>query len=85
MFYKPQSAGIELVRGCNFSCPMCPVTSFESLESQKFQFIDLELLRHFAGELDRHPSIKTVWFFHFGEPLAHPPMRSAFRFCTARK
>ncbi|MEJ0075788.1 MAG: radical SAM protein [Alphaproteobacteria bacterium] len=72
MFYEPQSAGVELVRGCNFSCPMCPVTSFEAREPQRFQFIDLDLLRRFTAELDRHPSIKTVWFFHFGEPLAHP-------------
>ena len=72
MEYKLQSAGIELVRGCNFACPMCPVTSFESSEPQKFQFIDLELLRRFAGELDRNPTVRTVWFFHFGEPLAHP-------------
>src|ERR1044072_1011078 len=72
MALEIQSAGIELVRGCNFACPMCPVTSYEALEPHKFQFIDLDLLRHFAEELDRHPSVRTVWFFHFGEPLAHP-------------
>lgn len=70
--YKLRSAGIELVRGCNFACHMCPVTSFEAREPQKFQFLDLDLLRHFATELDRNPTVQTVWFFHFGEPLAHP-------------
>jgi len=51
---------------------MCPVTSYEASEPQKFQFIDLDLLRRFAAELDCNPTIETVWFFHFGEPLAHP-------------
>lgn len=83
--YKPQSAGIELVRGCNFSCPMCPVTSFESSEPQKFRFIDLELLRRFAAELDCNPTIRTVWFFHFGEPLVHPRYAECLRILNESK
>jgi MoaA/NifB/PqqE/SkfB family radical SAM enzyme/SAM-dependent methyltransferase len=73
--FLPRTIGIELVRGCNFDCEMCPVTSNAPLEQDKFQFIDLDLLEMLAAEIDRWPSIETIWFFHFGEPLAHPHFR----------
>lgn len=70
--YAPTEMGIELVRGCNFSCRMCPVTTNEHNESSKFQFLDLDLLREMVAELDHYPSLKYIFFFHFGEPMAHP-------------
>jgi hypothetical protein len=70
--HAPASLGIELVRGCNFDCPMCPVTANAPGEPQKFQFIALDVLERVVDQIDRHPSIRLVWFFHFGEPMAHP-------------
>lgn len=54
---------------------MCPVTSHMDEEASRFSFIDLELLRLVSSQIDAHPSIETVWLFHFGEPLAHPHFR----------
>lgn len=76
MKYFPQTIGIELVRGCNFSCPMCPVTAWAPRESQKWQFMDLSLLEQIRGEIDRHSTIRTIWMFGGGEPLAHPQYRA---------
>src|SRR5437868_4179158 len=73
--FQPHEIGIELVRGCNFSCAMCPVTTNAAKEPQKFQFLDLGLLTDLVGELDLWPSIERIWFFHFGEPMAHPKYR----------
>jgi radical SAM protein with 4Fe4S-binding SPASM domain len=77
--YQPCELGIELVRGCNFTCPMCPVTANERYETSKFQFIDLDLLRTLVERLDRNASIRTIWFFHFGEPMAHPKYEECLR------
>jgi MoaA/NifB/PqqE/SkfB family radical SAM enzyme/SAM-dependent methyltransferase len=73
--FLPRTIGIELVRGCNFDCRMCPVTCNAPLEQERFQFIKLELLERLVAEIDRWPSIETIWFFHFGEPLVHPHYR----------
>src|SRR5437868_15233898 len=73
--FQPREIGIELVRGCNFSCAMCPVTSHEDQEPEKFQFLDLGRLTELVAELDLWPSIERIWFFHFGEPMAHPKYR----------
>jgi SAM-dependent methyltransferase/MoaA/NifB/PqqE/SkfB family radical SAM enzyme len=54
---------------------MCPVTSNSFLESNTFKFIDLNFLRNIVDELDHWPSIKAIWYLHFGEPLAHPDYR----------
>jgi hypothetical protein len=73
--FFPKTVGIELVRGRNLTCPMFPVTSNASAESQRFQFIDLALLQQLGEEIDRWPSIQKILFFHFGEPMAHPHFR----------
>jgi len=73
--HMPRQIGIELVRGCNFSCQMCPVTTNAHRETDHFQFIELGLLEKLVSEIDRWPSIGLIYFFHFGEPLAHPEFR----------
>ena len=74
--FLPRTIAIELVRGCNFTCPMCPVTSNTSLEPRKYQFMDLTLLESLVAEIDRWPSISSIWFFHMGEPMIHPYFRT---------
>jgi hypothetical protein len=71
--FFPKTVGIDFVRGSNFTCPMCPVTSNASPESQRF--IDPALLQQLGNEIDRWPSIQTIWLFRFAEPLAHPRFR----------
>jgi hypothetical protein len=68
----PRVIGIELARGCNSSCLTRPVTAHASDEQQRLQFIHLDLLAQLAEEIDRWPTIETIWLFPFGEPLAHP-------------
>ncbi|NOT86369.1 MAG: radical SAM protein [Methylococcaceae bacterium] len=74
--FKPQQIGIELVKGCNFSCQMCPVPLYR--EESVWEFISLELLDKLVTEIEAHDSIKTIWLVHFGEPLAHPKLRECF-------
>ncbi|MEQ1637188.1 MAG: radical SAM protein [Methylococcales bacterium] len=74
--FKPQQIGIELVKGCNFSCQMCPVPLYR--EESVWEFISLELLDKLVTEIEANDSIKTIWLVHFGEPLAHPKLRECF-------
>jgi hypothetical protein len=74
--FLPRHIGIELVRGCNFDCPMCPVTAHAPLEAQRFRCLDVDWLEQMTTELDRWPSVDTIWFFHFGEPMVHPRYRA---------
>ena len=55
--------------------PDVPRDCERAREAERFQFIALPLLERLVAEIDRWPSIKTIWFFHFGEPLAHPEYR----------
>lgn len=75
--YQPQQVGIELVKGCNFSCQMCPVPLYR--EDEAWQFMDLNLLEQLVTEIEAYDSIKTIWLVHFGEPLAHPKLRECFQ------
>jgi sulfatase maturation enzyme AslB (radical SAM superfamily) len=73
--FVPRSVAIELVRGCNFSCPMCPVTSNAHLEPSRYQYMAPELLSALVDEIERCPSISSIWFFHMGESMLHPQYR----------
>lgn len=70
----PRLIGIELVRGCNFSCRMCPVTAHRTNEEQRLRYMDLSLLERICKEIDRLPSVE-LWLFGFGESLLHPRFR----------
>ena len=72
--YFPKLVCIEIVRGCNFQCKMCPVP-INTKDDRQFEFMDLELLRHCVEQLDKYSTIENIWFFGFGEPLAHPKFR----------
>lgn len=74
--YKPYQVGIELVKGCNFSCQMCPVPLYR--EENAWEFISLELLEKLVSEIEENDSVKVIWLVHFGEPLAHPKLRECF-------
>jgi SAM-dependent methyltransferase/pyruvate-formate lyase-activating enzyme len=81
--FYPKNIGIELVRGCNFQCRMCPVGAEADFQSAPLQFMDLSLLEKIAGEIDLWPSIEKIWFFHFGEPLIHPDYRKCLEILHA--
>lgn len=68
--YKPQEVGIELVKGCNFSCQMCPVPLHR--DEIVWQFMPIKLVEKIVEEICKHDSVKTIWLAHLGEPLAHP-------------
>ena len=70
--FLPKTIGIELVRGCNLECPMCPVTANMESEENRYQFIQSDLLKKIVDEIDKHQTIEDIYFFHFGEPLTHP-------------
>ena len=55
--YKPQEIGIELVKGCNFSCQMCPVPLYR--EDQAWQFMPLELVEKIVSEIEANDSVKS--------------------------
>jgi radical SAM protein with 4Fe4S-binding SPASM domain len=66
----PHNIGIELVRGCNFKCRMCPVTFHNN---GSMEFMEINTLRLILDKL-KEEKIKpnVLWFFNFGEPMAHP-------------
>lgn len=72
MRFRTRTVGIELVRGCNFACRMCPVTADRRPGGSRPRFMSLDLVRRIADELEANPSVQTIWLFNFGEPLLHP-------------
>src|SRR5207302_7298328 len=38
-----------------------------------------------VAELERWPSIERIWFFHFGEPMAHPRYRRCVEILASSK
>ncbi|MDP6546958.1 MAG: radical SAM protein [Phycisphaerae bacterium] len=64
----PRKLYIELTTDCNMSCPMCIRHSWEApggtMSDETFEAILTQL-----GEM---PSIRTVNFSGFGEPMTHP-------------
>lgn len=66
----PHNIGIELVRGCNFKCAMCPVTTHQKGPMEYMQISTLQLILDKLKEEDINPNV--LWFFNFGEPMAHP-------------
>jgi MoaA/NifB/PqqE/SkfB family radical SAM enzyme len=64
----PQKLYIELTTDCNMDCPMCIRHSWDSpngaMSDQTFSAI--------ITQLAEMPSIKTLNFSGFGEPLIHP-------------
>jgi hypothetical protein len=68
--YKPRQVAIELVKGCNFFCTMCPVPA--GTADHRWTFMTLDTIQYLCAEVARTPSIHTLWYFGFGEPMAHP-------------
>ncbi len=58
--HLPRQIGIELVRGFNFSCQMCPVTTNAPRETDHFQFIELGLLEKLLPRQPRSAQILTA-------------------------
>ena len=71
--YTPQQVGIELVKGCNFTCQMCPVPLYREVNA--WEFMSLENVEKIVSEIEKTDNVKTIWLVHFGEPLAHPKLR----------
>jgi len=78
-----KTIGIELVRGCNFRCVMCPVTAHDKLGI--IQHMDLELLEKITSQIEMNPTINTIWLFNFGEPLLHPRLRECLEIVSSSK
>jgi radical SAM protein with 4Fe4S-binding SPASM domain len=72
-YYTPQQVGIELVKGCNFTCQMCPVPLYREVNA--WEFMSLDMVEQIVSEIEKTESVKTIWLVHFGEPLAHPKLR----------
>lgn len=72
--YKAQQIGIELVKGCNFTCQMCPVPLYR--EAGAWQFMSLDLLDKIVTEIEANDSVTTIWLAHLGEPLAHSELQA---------
>lgn len=73
--FEPGVLGVELVRGCNFSCANCLVAQNNADAPERLRFMPFGVLETICREMDRHPSIATIWLFNHGEPLAHPQFR----------
>lgn len=68
--FRPTLIGIELVRGCNFECRMCPVPVL--MPEKKFTFMPRDLVEECVAQIKSIQSVRHVYVFNFGEPMAHP-------------
>ena len=61
--------GIEIVRGCNFACRMCPSTK---AIGPHMSYMSLDTAKMVVERINACDSIASIWAFGMGEPLAHP-------------
>ena len=64
----PRKLYIELTTDCNMSCPMCIRHSWETPGAAMSD----ETLSAILTQLGEMPSVRTVNFSGFGEPMTHP-------------
>lgn len=68
--------GLELVRGCNFRCRMCPSVA---AHPGPLDFMTRETAKTIVDQINRTDSIDSIWSFGMGEALAHPDCYELFR------
>jgi len=68
--FLPRKVGLEIVRGCNFTCRMCPVPLV--MPNKAFHFMALDLIEKLCAEACESDHVKEFRLFNFGEPMAHP-------------
>lgn len=74
----PLSVQVDLTNRCNLSCTMCPI---HYLDIEKTH-IDFELLKKIIDNLSG--GVKEVALVGLGEPLTHPRLIDAIKYCKSR-
>lgn len=68
--------GIEIVRGCNFRCRMCPSAQ---AHPGPLDYMTRDTAHRIVERLNEVDEIASIWTFGMGEPLAHPEVYEMFR------
>ena len=62
---------IDIVGGCNLSCPSCPRGNFEP--QPKGGMISVDRFKQIVKKiLDESPNVSLITLYNWGEPLLHP-------------
>lgn len=67
----PIAVSIEVTNNCNLVCSTCPQPHFSSDEKG---YLSMDLFRKIIDECCRFPSLTSIVFTGFGEPLLHPQL-----------
>lgn len=70
----PRFVQIEITNCCNLNCPMC-IRNFVKLP---IRHMDFDVFRRV---IDRLQGVETVTLAGYGEPLLHPRIHDAIRYC----
>ena len=86
MFSKVQlhmkTINLEIVRGCNFRCKMCP-TGLEL--SGPMQHMSREVAEIIVDRMEEVDTVGAIWTMGFGETLAHPECFRIFEILNKMK
>ena len=75
--------GLEIVRGCNFRCKMCPSPS---AHPGLPDFMTRETAELIVERMNEAEHIASIWSFGLGEPCSHPDIYELFRiFCRIKR
>lgn len=66
---RMENVNLEIVRGCNFKCKMCP-TSLTL--SGPMHHMSREVAQLIVDRMEEVDTVGAIWAMGFGETLAHP-------------
>lgn len=67
--------GLEIVRGCNFRCRMCPSAA---AHPGPMDYMTRDTAKKVVDRINETESIAAIWSFGMGEALAHPDCYEMF-------
>lgn len=74
--------GIEIVRGCNFKCKMCPSVI---VDGSSMKFMSRDTAKMVVSRINETDKIASIYAFGLGESLAHPDIYEIYKILNGIK
>jgi radical SAM protein with 4Fe4S-binding SPASM domain len=76
----PRMVSIEVTNNCNIACSTCPQPYIQGEKG----YLSMDLFKKIIDECSHHPTLKSIVFTGFGEPLLHPQLITMSRYVKSK-
>ena len=77
----PITVSIEVTNNCNMACSTCP---HPHISADEKGYLSMDLFKKIVDECCRFPSLTSIVFTGFGEPLLHPQLITMSRYAKSK-